>query len=155
MNKTTLIVGIMVVIIIVLLITNYVKLNQINAQQSPLESFDKSPIEKPIADQALTNQAPPILREKQKDDIFVLYYTEWCGASQQFKPIWERFLKETKTGIKTATIECDQKEGICRKAGIRAYPTVILHKVDGTNVEFLEQRTVQNLENFVNQNRSQ
>lgn len=131
MDIGTLIIVIIIIIIIILLITNYVKLNQINAEPFTKNNYD--------------------LNSNNKNKL-VMYYTDWCGISQQFKPIWERFCKETRTGVNTIAINCEKNEDKCKSMGIRGYPTVILHKANGENVEFLAPRTVENLEKFINNN---
>lgn len=141
MIEASLIIGIIIIIIIILLITNYIRINQIAALES------SNPVENFIKDFSSMIQLPT----NQKDKL-VLYYTNWCGISQQFKPIWDQFCKETKTNIITEEINCENDENKCKLMNIKGYPTVILQKCDGTNIEFNSQRTVQNLEDFVNKN---
>jgi len=91
---------------------------------------------------------------KSNGDKLVLYYTDWCGISRQFRPIWDQFCQQNNTGVVTVAINCENNVDQCKVQGIRGYPTVILHKSNGQNVEFVQQRTVQNLQNFVNKNKS-
>lgn len=123
---------------------NFIKSNQFNA----LQTFETT--NKYIPTNNLLN-----LTEKQKTgDKLVLYYTNWCGISRQFKPIWDKFCQETKTGIITEEINCENNNNKCNLMNIKGYPTIILHKTDGQNIEFRQERTVQSLENFVNKYKS-
>lgn len=60
-----------------------------------------------------------------------LYYAEWCGHCQRFKPEWERLKKTAKDKYPSITVE-DYEQGknpeVMRKAGINGYPTI---KVNG------------------------
>ena len=134
----------LIIIVIVLLITNFIKLNQFSALQMDTYVDIKS-------DNKSNNKSDN--KSDNKADKLAMYYTNWCGISQQFKPIWDKFCQETKTGIDTVSINCENNN-ICRNFGIKGYPTVILHKVNGDNIEFTQNRTVQDLENFVNNNKS-
>ena len=85
-------------------------------------------------------------------DRLVLYYTEWCGASQQFKPVWSRFITDAKPSVRCTAIDCDKDDKVCRDNQIKGYPTVILHKADGRNIAFTGARTVESLNDFVKRN---
>lgn len=84
------------------------------------------------------------------------YCASWCGATQQFLPIWDRFreeLRKSRPDILTETVMCDQDGSTtCDKANIKGYPTVILYKNDGTTAQFDKSRTLLNLHEFVRLN---
>ena len=80
----------------------------------------------------------------------VLYYTSWCGWSQQFLPIWNEF-KNKYPNIITETIECSNNN--CQT--IKGYPTIIYYK-NGVPQLYTGNRTVTDLYQFVvNQNNQQ
>lgn len=177
MDKTTLIIGIVILIIIIILIVNLVMIHQTN-ESNAHESFNTQNQSNPTTMRCQSNsnsnnqpnqlnlpnqtnlsyqgQVAPtnLINQNNNGDKLTLYYTEWCGASQQFKPIWDQFCNQNKTGVQTITIDCDKNSGICQQQSIRGYPTVLLHKQNGQNIEFMHQRTVDNLNNFVNQNKT-
>lgn len=144
MDIFLLIIGIIIVILIILLITNYIKINQFSASQSFNNINELFEIK---YNQNTNNSA------SQNNDKLVLYYTDWCQASQQFKPIWDMFKKNSGTDITKISINCEKDNNKCQITGIKGYPTVILHKSNGENIQFNGSRTVQSLEDFVNQNK--
>lgn len=160
MDKYFLIIGIMIIIIFTLLISNYIKMNQFNAPlyydtQTTTLIPSQGKCQKNIAintNNVLTNNSQ--ITSSKNSDTLVMYYTDWCGISQQFKPIWNRFCKENKTGVTTSEVNCEKDDNKCKLMKIRGFPTVIFHKSNGENIEFNAPRTVQNLENFIRQNRS-
>lgn len=106
LNPTYILIGIMIVIIIILLIMNYPKSNQIYAQYSN-ESFASSNSE----------------AHKLK---LVLYYTNWCGYSKMLLPHWNK-LKEKLNGnpsVEVEEIDCEKNKDSCRH--VPGYPTVLL-----------------------------
>jgi thioredoxin-like negative regulator of GroEL len=68
-----------------------------------------------------------------------LYYADWCGFSRQFLPEWKKLKSaivssDLKGKIKVQEFECDQDKETCQKANVRGYPSVVLHKFDGSNM---------------------
>jgi hypothetical protein len=82
-----------------------------------------------------------INNEKTQSNTLTLYYTNWCGYSKQFLPDWKKIKEKINSGelgknITTAEYECSEKKEICEKNKIHGYPSIILHKTDGTAVNF-------------------
>ena len=131
MDKTTLIIGAIIIILIILIIMNYKKINRIN----PQESLEQMQAESHIGDK------------------LVLYYAEWCGISRGFKPTWDAFVKKNGHVMKMEIVDCVKDNQICKVNNIAGYPTIILHKRDGKNVQYNGQRTIDGLEAFCTQNK--
>lgn len=79
--------------------------------------------------------------KKTQSNVLTLYYTNWCGYSKQFLPDWKKIKDKINSGelgknITTAEYECSEKKEICEKNKIRGYPSIILHKTDGTAINF-------------------
>ena len=147
-----LIIGILIVIIVLLLITNQVKYEQLNVQQVPntaQNSFVKiTPDITQNVQNAYTCRVPkvqcnvltdnvPINQQyqiqhdtNQSGDKLIMYYTNWCGISQQFKPIWDQFINQNNTGVIATSVNCENEQDKCKLSGIKGYPTIILHKVN-------------------------
>ncbi|AYV84662.1 MAG: putative thioredoxin [Hyperionvirus sp.] len=115
MDRETIIIGILIVIIIILLITNFQKVT---------EHFN------------------------QPKHKLCLYRAGYCGACTRFKPIWDKFVGQNKSDrVVIESVDCQKDSNLCKN--IDGYPTVMLHKNDGTNVEFTGARTVDALNDFV------
>lgn len=79
----------------------------------------------------------------------VLFYTNWCGYSKKFFPIWNDF-RDTCKGkkINLIKVNCEDKSNFCKTFGIDGYPTVLLFH-DGIRQEYKSGRTVKELQAFV------
>lgn len=121
--------AIIIIIVIILICINFVKIDHFS-----------------------TLSAIPNVIDNNADRL-ILYYTDWCGISRQFKPIWDKFSQENKTKVITIAINCEIDKDACNLQ-LKGYPTVILYKANGQKIEFTEQRTLQNLHNFINKNKS-
>lgn len=170
MEKSNIIIGILIIIIIILIIQNYQKANQISALTQKLTEGMENDHNDNNSNKnnklAINYPYPPstwIPESKfskgflpQNQTKIVLYYTNWCGYSLKFLPVWKEWTKVTKTGIKTEAIDCEQNRAKCAEFDIKGFPEVILHiaKKDhtGINIKFTGDRTVESLENFVKQN---
>ena len=89
-------------------------------------------------------------------DKIVLYYTEWCGHSQTFIPIFTEFTEFCKTheklkNIIVEKIDCVAEATKCTANNITGYPTILLLK-DGKNIEFNGKRTVDGLTSWALEN---
>ena len=134
MEKTTLIISAMIVLIVILLIMNYVKTNQIYAleERDPTEQMEGN--------------------INSTKDKLTLYYTDWCGISTRFRPTWDTLAKNTGLNVSMEVIDCVKNDQVCKLNAIRGYPTIILHKNNGQNIIYNGSRTLIDLENFVKKN---
>lgn len=96
-----------------------------------------------------------IVAEKYQNDLsndsakLVLYYTDWCGFSQQFLPVWaevKKVLGSKYSALNILEFECSKDDGKCNN--VKGYPTVRFEK-NGHIEEFMGPRTVQGLDDFV------
>jgi hypothetical protein len=78
-----------------------------------------------------------------------LYYTNWCGWSKKFLPVWDQLSKLKQINIPMEKIDCEQNKDSCK--GIPGFPYVVLEK--GTDrIEYKGNRTARDIINFVNNN---
>ena len=67
-----------------------------------------------------------------EDYLLVMYYTEWCGYSQQALPhfvgVGNMYQTRRNKGVKLLALDCDKHRADCREANISGYPTIILYK---------------------------
>ena len=73
-----------------------------------------------------------------EDYLLVMYYTEWCGYSQQalpqFSGVGNMYQTKLNKGVKLLTLDCDKHGADCRQANIGGYPTIILYKKNDPSV---------------------
>lgn len=141
MDRETIIIGILIVIIIILLIMNFLKVD------NKYSVVSESKTEHLNQDGAHVNKQFVLPQSKHK---LCLYHTNWCGACARFKPTWNQFLSQNNGTIQTDSIDCDKDTNACLK--IKGYPTIILHKKDGTNIEFTGNRSVEAINDFIKNN---
>ncbi len=58
-----------------------------------------------------------------------LYYTNWCGWSKKFLPVWEELEKKAANGelsVKLQKIDCEKDKEMCQ--GIPGFPYIVLEK---------------------------
>ena len=90
------------------------------------------------------------LLDNPNNIMIILLFANWCGACQQFKPIWNSTIKEVKDSpnVLTADVESEDFQNLNIDTGnIIGYPTVEVHKngkkiggfVGGKNEEQLKQ----------------
>lgn len=94
----------------------------------------------------------PALHFAPDSPQLILYYTQWCGYSRAFLPIWEEFRKQNKAPIRIDQMRCEGgNEAICNEKGLKGYPSIILYK-NNQVIPFEGERTVAGLNQFVRNN---
>ena len=83
----------------------------------------------------------------------VVHHTTWCGYSRQHLNQMKQGLEKklNDVGVKVEYIDCDKDKEACVRAGVRGYPTLILHTEKGA-VRYNGNRSEQDLLNFVKSN---
>jgi thiol-disulfide isomerase/thioredoxin len=85
--------------------------------------------------------------EDDKSDVkwAVMFYASWCGHCQQFAPIFTRIAESHRhqSVVKFAAMDCATParyklgdEDLCRKADVKAYPTILVFQ-NGTRQQEL------------------
>ena len=87
------------------------------------------------------------------DAELILYYTNWCGMSQEFMPVWRQyreFANQNKKHLKVTEILCEGgNEAYCQQCQVEGFPTVRLHIGDETFMYGDYPRTLDSLKKFV------
>ncbi len=86
--------------------------------------------------------------------VFNLYYTDWCGWSQKFLPVWAELEKKVnssnlKNKVKLEKINCESNKDRC--GGVPGFPFIVLNK-NGNKINFEGNRDLPTLEGFINKN---
>jgi len=81
-----------------------------------------------------------------------LYYAEWCGHCQRFKPEWAKLKEELeKKGMKWAEYESEKDGQKMEEENIKGFPTIVII-MNGKKNEYNGQRTASDIMSFVNGN---
>ncbi len=75
-----------------------------------------------------------------------LYYTNWCGWSQKFLPIWDELTKKVKK-VNMTKIDCEKNKELCE--GIPGFPYLILEKKKDDKITYKGDRTVDGILGFL------
>lgn len=150
LDSLTIIIILLIVIILLLLYLNFKKMSEISSDCSCTVS---PKIEKLENVQPLSN-TQPIIEPKvnnivaipsiEQDHVFAVYYATWCGYSRDFLEEYNNRLlpeldekhPEIKARVKFVLNDCDKDKELCIKNNIDGFPTLILHKPNGQNIEF-------------------
>lgn len=154
LNAVNIIVIIAVVVIVILLAYNHIKISHVN-YNTP--KCDCVPIKSPNANDKNTekNIVNESINSENNKPVLGLYYTAWCGFSKSFFPEWEKIKQELKEEVVCEQYNCDESNEICNRNNIRGYPSLILHKINGTKIPYNGQRDVISVCKFVREKLSQ
>jgi hypothetical protein len=101
------------------------------------------------------NTQSPVQKQDTKKENFEtdsttlkLYYTNWCGWSQRFLPVWDELSK--KATIKMEKIDCEKNKDSCQ--GIPGFPYLVLEKEKNEKVTYKGDRTIDDLLQFLEKN---
>jgi protein disulfide-isomerase A1 len=67
---------------------------------------------------------------KNDEVVMVLFYAEWCGHCQKFKPEWNKAenkhngTKMNGKNVRLMKVDCDQNKELAAKYDVQGYPTV-------------------------------
>lgn len=74
-------------------------------------------------------------KEKNKDDVLLFFYADWCPYSQKSKKVWEEILSDTSFegfGITYVSVNSDDKDksAMLNEYDIKDFPSIVLKKED-------------------------
>ena len=83
------------------------------------------------------------------EPVLKLYYTNWCGWSKKFLPVWDQLNNLKQISIPMKKIDCEKNKDQCN--GIPGFPYVVIER--GNNrIEYKGNRTAKDIINFVKTN---
>lgn len=136
-----------IIVIIILLFMNYCRVNELEERDNSVKSESKQ-IEK-LDESIKQDEVKPVTR-------VALYYTEWCGYSKMFMPVWTSIKEKIgNSNIKNSVIfeqyDCDKNSNICDKNKINGFPSIILYTASGESIDYTGNRDVDSMVNFITQ----
>jgi len=93
------------------------------------------------------------LENKSAGGVFKLFYVDWCGHCQNFKPIFEGELTEAvrneQLPCRLEMVNCEEKPEEAKKYNIRGYPTMVFENEKHEVVEYQGERTANAIMTFL------
>jgi protein disulfide-isomerase len=74
----------------------------------------------------LTAENFPKLVTNSNEPWFIKFYAPWCHHCQALAPNWQNLARQMRGNLNIGEVDCDQQKKLCREAGVRGYPTMLL-----------------------------
>lgn len=88
--------------------------------------------------------------EVKKPLVIKLFWVDWCGHCNKFKPVWNKLKKENTEDVNYVDVNCEKEKELSHKEGIQGFPTIRLYDGDGHLLEELEgSRDEDNIKNLI------
>jgi protein disulfide-isomerase len=59
---------------------------------------------------------------------FIKFYAPWCHHCQALAPNWSNLARQMRGNLNIGEVNCDAEKGLCKKLGVRGYPTMLLFR---------------------------
>ena len=136
-------IGCLVIVILLLLYTNYrcaTKSCVVNLQKEGFNKCPQSGEQKPESGSG-------------KNEI-VLYYVSWCPHCKTLMPEWDKFETHAKNNLswlKVSKIQCeDSNAAMCSQKGVEGFPTIIFYDQNGKTNIYDGDRKMEAIADFAN-----
>ena len=88
--------------------------------------------------------------ESKKPLVIKLFWVDWCGHCQRFKPVWNKLKRENTEDVNYVDVNCEKEKEVAQEEGIQGFPTIRLYDADGALLEELEgSRDEENIKNLI------
>ena len=88
--------------------------------------------------------------EDKKPLVIKLFWVDWCGHCNRFKPVWNKLKRENTEDVNYVDVNCEKEKELAHKEGIQGFPTIRLYDADGQLLEELEgSRDEDNIKNLI------
>lgn len=89
-----------------------------------------------------------------EQNIFVMYYANWCGHCKRTKPEFQKLIEEYNGNVKVMMVDCEdqQNKELVQSQGIKGFPTIRMYKngLSGNYQEYSGDRTYSNFVEYLN-----
>ena len=92
---------------------------------------------------------------EETPNVFRMFYVNWCGHCTRAKPEFKKILNVDQVNgnpLKVLMIDAEENGVLASKFGVSSYPTFILSKTDGSNIQYMGARESDEFMKFLNQN---
>ena len=80
----------------------------------------------------------------------VYFYMDGCGHCKKFSPVWDQFSASYNGNLNIRKVERSNASDELNQYQIQGFPTVLLLDGNGGKKEFQGDRTIQGLNDFIN-----
>ena len=88
--------------------------------------------------------------EAKKPLVIKLFWVDWCGHCNRFKPVWNKLKSENTLDVNYEDVNCEKEKEVAQQEGIQGFPTIRLYDADGNLLEELEgSRDEDNIKNLI------
>ena len=90
-------------------------------------------------------------------DTFTLYYAKWCPHCKTIAPVFKDFSKDGSVNVNGKTVfltmvEADEDADKMKGKPVKGFPTFLLEKANGQNVEFDGERNPEGWKSWLAKN---
>ena len=91
--------------------------------------------------------------EDNSGKTIVLFYAPWCPHCKDVMPAWDQVAKNHQNdNVTVKKVNCESNPKAAEENEVQAFPTIILFKNNKKVATFDDERTAENIENFINSN---
>jgi protein disulfide-isomerase len=77
---------------------------------------------------ALTAESYEKVVTNTMEPWFIKFYAPWCHHCQALAPNWSNLARQMRGNLNVGEVNCDAEKGLCKKLGVRGYPTMLLFR---------------------------
>jgi len=102
------------------------------------------------------NSGTSNIKPAQGECVVALFYADWCGHCQSFKPEFEKAMEKLNgqtdnkgNKLRLVKIDCDVEKALAKEYDVSGYPTVKILYDDGTVTEYGGERSYEGLNKYL------
>jgi len=80
---------------------------------------------------------------------FIKFFAPWCGHCRKLAPTWDELGNKEQKTFNVAKVDCDTNKELCKKHGVRGYPTLKLFINGNHKADYSGARQIDNFISFV------
>lgn len=92
------------------------------------------------------------INKQIKKPVAILFYADWCPHCVEVKPHWNKVASKLGNKVTMLSVRDDFIQHLDHKYTLNGYPTILISKNGKEVKSFQEQRTPENIHNFIKKN---